>query len=465
MRVEKLIIGKLIQNEEYARKVVPHTKPEYFADSDERVIIEEYLKFFNEYNKLATKEILKIEIANRNDIGDSQFKGLNEYIENMEVEDSDFDWSINTTEAFYRERAINNAIVESIHIIDGKNKTLDSNAIPKILEDALALSFDTNIGHDYLDDWAQRYDFYHQVENKLSFDIEILNKITKGGLNRKTLNVVMSGPGGGKSLFLCHMAASALASGKNVLYITLEMSEERISERIDANLLNLNMDELHAIDKKSYETKIKRVTDKTLGKVIVKEYPTGGAHAGHFRALIEELKAKKNFKPDLLIVDYIGICASSRLKQGSSNTNTYMKSICEELRGLGVVYDFPVLSAVQTTRCAINSSDVDMADTGESIGISQTVDLQLALIGGEELDSLNQVMVKQLKNRYNDLSYYRKFVVGVDKGKMRLYNVENFAQNDIVDAGHKGKPKDDDKPLYDRSKKRDEKKDYGNFKF
>ena len=444
-RIEKTILSNLIHNEEYCRKVVPFIKTEYFTDQYERIVSEELLKFFTEYNKPASLEILAIQIGNRK-LHRDQIDGLEKYINELVYKTDNDEWLLKNTESFCKKQAVYNAIVESFEIIEGKHKQFTEDAIPSMLSDALAVSFDSSIGHDYLEDFADRYEFYNRKEEKLSFDLELFNKITKGGLPRKTLNMILAGTGVGKSLFMCHYASSVLMQGKNVLYITMEMAEERIAERIDANLLNMTMEELSKVDKDIYETRVGKVIKKTTGKLIVKEYPTAAAHAGHFKALLEELKMKRNFKPDAIIIDYLNICSSSRMKHGAGvNSYTYIKSIAEELRGLAVEYNVPVLSATQTTRGGYDNTDVDLTDTSESFGLPATVDFMFALISTEELENLNQIMVKQLKNRYNDPSYYKRFVIGVDRSRMRLYDVEDSAQSNISDSGQ------DTGPAFDKS--------------
>ena len=444
-RIEKTILSNLIHNEEYCRKVVPFIKTEYFTDQYERIVSEELLKFFTEYNKPASLEILAIQIGNRK-LHRDQIDGLEKYINELVYKTDNDEWLLKNTESFCKKQAVYNAIVESFEIIEGKHKQFTEDAIPSMLSDALAVSFDSSIGHDYLEDFADRYEFYNRKEEKLSFDLELFNKITKGGLPRKTLNMILAGTGVGKSLFMCHYASSVLMQGKNVLYITMEMAEERIAERIDANLLNMTMEELSKVDKDIYETRVGKVIKKTAGKLIVKEYPTAAAHAGHFKALLEELKMKRNFKPDAIIIDYLNICSSSRMKHGAGvNSYTYIKSIAEELRGLAVEYNVPVLSATQTTRGGYDNTDVDLTDTSESFGLPATVDFMFALISTEELENLNQIMVKQLKNRYNDPSYYKRFVIGVDRSRMRLYDVEDSAQSNISDSGQ------DTGPAFDKS--------------
>ena len=462
MRIETKILSNLIHDEQYCRKVIPFIKKEYFSDRKEAVLSSEIINFFTKYNKSATKEILQIEVSNRKDLTDKELSELTEYIGTMTHEPVNEDWMLENTELFCKDKAVYNAILSSIKIIDGADKVQSKDAIPSILSDALAVSFDNHIGHDYLDDHNERFDFYHRVEEKLPFDLEMFNKITKGGLNKKTLNIVLAGTGVGKSLFMCHVGASHLVQGKNVLYITMEMAEERIAERIDANLLNLTMDELKVIDKDIYENRISKITNKTKGKLIIKEYPTAGAHSGHFRALLEELKLKREFKPDVIFIDYLNICASQRMKQGANvNSYTYVKAIAEELRGLAVEYNVPIVSATQTTRSGFTNSDPGLEDTSESFGLPATADLMFALVSNEELEGLNQIIVKQLKNRYNDPSFYKRFVIGVDRAKMKLYDVEASAQIGLADAGQ------DDEPAFDKSSfgRRQKAESFEGFKF
>ena len=448
MRIEEQILSNLIHNEDYCRKVIPFINTSYFSDFKERMIVEEITTFFNKYNKPISSDILTIELSNRSDITDKQLSDVITSVGALPTEEANQDWLIEHTEKFCKDKAVYNAILESIKIIDGKDDKRTQESIPHILSDALAVSFDNHVGHDYLDDAQDRFDFYHRVEEKLEFDLDLFNKITKGGFSKKTLNVILAGTGVGKSLFMCHVAASTLMQGKNVLYITMEMAEERIAERIDANLLNLTMDELKVIDRKVFNTRLDKIAKKTQGKLIVKEYPTAGAHSGHFRALLEELKIKKDFMPDLIVIDYLNICASARLKMGANvNSYTYVKTIAEELRGLAVEYNVPMLSATQTTRGGFDNTDVGLQDTSESFGLPATVDFMCALISTEELEEMNQLMVKQLKNRYNDLSYFKRFVIGVDRSKMKLYNVEPSAQNNISDSGQDR----DDGPAFDKT--------------
>lgn len=447
MRIEEKILSSLIYDEEYCRKVTPFIKSEYFQNRTEKLLSQEILEFFSKYNKPPTKEVLSITFNQKENLSADDVKSLNILIENCTNEPINQEWLIESTEIFCKDRAVYNAIMQSIKIIDGQDKNLKEDAIPSILSEALAVSFDKNVGHDYLDDSDSRFEFYHKKEDKIAFDLELMNKITAGGLSRKSLNVILASTGAGKTMFMCHMAASTLMQGRNVLYITMEMAEERIAERVDANLMNLDINELKVIDKKTFDTRLNKVTMKTRGKFIIKEYPTAGAHAGNFRALLEELKIKKDFTPDLLIVDYLNICASSRMRMsGSVNSYTYIKSIAEELRGLAVEYNIPIVTATQVNRSGATSSDMELTDTSESWGLPATADLMFALIRTEELDELNQVLIKQLKNRYNDPSYYKKFVLGVDRPKMKFYDTEQSAQKDLVDSGQ------DDKPVFDKSK-------------
>ena len=436
MQVENLVIKNLLNDEEYLRKSLPFIKSEYFSETGDRNIFEIISKYFSDYNAIPTKEALQIEAGNLTDISDDQYNSLLEYIQNIDDEESDLQWALDTTEKWCKERAVYLALMESIKIADGNDKNKGPEAIPSILSDALSVSFDNHIGHDYIDDYEERYESYHRVDAKIPFDIEMLNKITKGGLVNKSLNVALAGTGVGKSLFMCHVASSCLMQGYNVLYITMEMAEEKIAERIDANLLNVNIQDLAQLPKMMFENKVNRIAKKTQGKLIVKEYPTASAHVGHFRALINDLVLKKSFRPDIIFVDYLNICASSRYK-GSANINSYtlVKSIAEELRGLAVEAEVPIVSATQTTRSGYGSSDVDLTDTSESFGLPATADLMFALISTEELEQLGQIMVKQLKNRYNDLSVNKRFVVGIDRAKMRLYDCEQSAQKNLTDSG------------------------------
>ena len=434
--VEFLILKNLLHNEEYLRKVVPFIKADYFEDLTQKIVFEEVSSFIEQYNKPATKEILTIEAEKRSDINDSSFKDVTKLISSLDDEPSEFEWLINTTEKWCRDRAIYLALMESIQLADGKDDTKGRDAIPTILSDALAVSFDSHVGHDYLIDYEERYESYHRKEDKIPFDLEFFDKITKGGIPNKTLNIALAGTGVGKSLFMCHFASSVLLQGKNVLYITLEMAEEKIAERIDANLLNVNIQDIVDLPKVMFGDKVTSLTKKTQGSLIIKEYPTASAHSGHFRALLNELALKKSFKPDIIFVDYLNICASSRYRTNNNvNSYSYIKAIAEELRGLAVEANLPIISATQTTRSGFASSDVDLTDTSESFGLPATADLMFALISTEELEDLNQIMVKQLKNRYNDPTINKRFVIGIDRAKMRLYDVDQSAQTDIIDSG------------------------------
>ena len=435
-RIEKVILRNLVYNEEYLRKVIPFIEPDYFNERNERVVFEHITKYVAEYNNLITKEVLLIEIEDRRDITQEEVKNINGTINELEDIECDLEWLSDTTEKWCRDRAIYLALMESIKIADGQDDKQNRDAIPTILSDALSVSFNRNVGHDYLEDYEERYELYNRKESRIQFDLEYFNKITKGGIPNKTLNIALAGTGVGKSLFMCHHASSVLLEGKNVLYITLEMAEEKIAERIDANLLNVNIQEITDLPKPIFESKVTNLAKKTQGSLIIKEYPTASAHSGHFKALLNELALKKSFKPDIIFIDYLNICASSRYKAGSNvNSYSYIKAIAEELRGLAVEANVPIFSATQTTRSGFASSDVDLTDTSESFGLPATADLMFALISTEELEGLGQIMVKQLKNRYNDPTVNRKFILGVDRSKMRFYDVEQNAQTDLVDSG------------------------------
>ena len=457
-KVEVAVLRNLIHNEDYLRKVIPFIKPEYFEDVNQKIVFEEILKFIQEYNKPATKEILSIEIEKRQDINDSSFKDIVGFVTSLEEVAVEFNWLVDTTEKWCRDRAIYLALMESIHIADGKDEKKNRDSIPSILSDALSVSFDTHIGHDYLTDYEKRYELYHKKEERVEFDLEYFNKITKGGLPNKTLNIALAGTGVGKSLFMCHVASSVLLQGRNVLYITMEMAEEKIAERIDANLLNIPIQQLTELPKSMFETKVTNISKKTQGTFIIKEYPTASAHAGHFKSLLNELALKKSFRPDIIFIDYLNICASSRYRGNLSvNSYSYIKAIAEELRGLAVEFNVPIVSATQTTRSGYGSSDVELTDTSESFGLPATADLMFALISTEELEELGQIMVKQLKNRYNDPTVYKRFVIGIDRAKMRLYDCEQSAQEDILD---KGKEEE-----YDFHEENKPKKTFEGFKF
>ena len=435
-RIETTILRNLIFNEDYSRKVIPFIKPEYFDQRSEKVIFEEITQFIIKYGSAITIEALNIETENRTDLNENEVKEVREINESFADSVVDSQWLIDSTEKWCRDRAIYLALMESIALADGQDETKGRDAIPTILSDALSVSFDNHIGHDYLNDYEERYESYHKKEDKIPFDLEYFDKITKGGIPNKTLNVALAGTGVGKSLFMCHMASSVLLQGKNVLYITLEMAEEKIAERIDANLLNVNIQDITDLPRPMFESKVTNLAQKTQGTLIIKEYPTASAHSGHFKALLQELSLKKSFRPDIIFIDYLNICASSRYRAGSNvNSYSFIKAIAEELRGLAVESNLPIVSATQTTRSGYGSSDVDLTDTSESFGLPATADLMFALISTEELEALNQIMVKQLKNRYNDPTMNKRFVVGIDRAKMRLYDCEQAAQEDIIDNG------------------------------
>ena len=441
--VEQLVIKNLLLDEEYVRKAMPFIKTEYFADTTGKKLFDVLSKYFIDYSAIPTKEALEIEVGQLKDISDDQHQQIVKAIGNIDAEKSEFEWILDTTEKWCKERALYLALMSSIKIAEGNDEQRAAGAIPTILSEALAVTFDNHIGHDYLEDYEERYDFYHQKEEKIPFDLEFFNKITKGGLPNKTLNVALAGTGVGKSLFMCHCASSVLLQNKNVLYITLEMAEEKIAERIDSNLLNCDIQNITELPKIMFENKVTSISKKTQGKLVIKEYPTASAHVGHFRALLNDLALKKSFKPDIIYIDYLNICASSRYsKLGNVNSYSYIKAIAEELRGLAVEACVPIVSATQTTRSGYGSSDVDLTDTSESFGLPATADLMFALISTEELEEISQIMVKQLKNRYNDPTINKRFVVGIDRAKMRLYDVEQSAQQGITDANQDVVPKD-----------------------
>ena len=432
-RIENTILSNLFHNENYTRKTLPFIKPYYFSKKDERELYAEVEKFVTKYKNLPTKEAILIELNNRKDLNEEEYKGIKDLVSGISYEEVDLQWLLDTTEKFCKDRAVHNAVLDGIKILDNKDKTRTPEAIPGILADALAVSFDNHIGHDYIEDAKARFDWYHTKEKRYPFDLSFFNRITKGGVPSKTLNIALAGTGVGKSLFMCHCASSFLTQGQNVLYITLEMAEERIAERIDANLFDVTIDDLHAMPKELYDNKVSKLQKKTTGKLIIKEYPTASAHSGHFRSLLNELSLKKSFKPQVIFIDYLNICASSRFKGGNISSYFYVKAIAEELRGLAVEFDVPIFSATQTTRTGFVSTDIGLEDTSESFGLPATADFMFALMSNEELESLGQMKVKQLKNRYNDPSINRSFIIGIDKSKMRLYDVENTAQN-IVDS-------------------------------
>jgi len=457
-RIESTILRNLVFNEEYSRKVIPFIQPDYFEQRTEKVIFQEIVHFIVKYGSAITIEALNIEVENRTDLNESEIKETRDICDSFTDSPVDHQWLLDTTEKWCRDRAIYLALMESIHIADGNDEKKNRDAIPSILSDALAVSFDNNIGHDYLQNYEERYEFYHKKEDKIPFDLEYFNKVTKGGLPNKTLNIALAGTGVGKSLFMCHMASAVLLQGRNVLYITMEMAEEKIAERIDANLLNVPIQDLTDLPKKIFENKVNKLAAKTQGSLIIKEYPTASAHSGHFKSLLNELALKKSFRPDIIFIDYLNICASSRYKSNFSvNSYSYIKAIAEELRGLAVEANVPIVSATQTTRSGYGSSDVELTDTSESFGLPATADLMFALISTEELEQLGQLMVKQLKNRYNDPTIYKRFIVGIDRAKMRLYDCEQSAQTDILDSGQ-----DDE---YNNQEETKPKKSFDGFKF
>ena len=449
-RLELTILRNLIHNEDYARKVIPFINLDYFDIRAEQVVCQEIIDFIAKYNKLLTTEVLEIEIQNRSDLTETELKELQETISSLKDSEINDDWLLDATEKWCRDRAIYLALMSSIKIADGQDDKKGRDSIPSILSDALAVSFDNHIGHDYLEDYEERYESYHRKEDKLPFDLEFFNKITKGGLPNKTLNIALAGTGVGKSLFMCHVASSVLLQGKNVLYITMEMAEEKIAERIDANLLDVNIKDINELPRVMFENKVTNIAKKTQGSLIIKEYPTASAHSGHFKALLNELLLKKSFSPDIIFIDYLNICASSRYKAGGNvNSYSYVKAIAEELRGLAVEFDLPIVSATQTTRSGFASSDVDLTDTSESFGLPATADLMFALISSEELEPLNQIQVKQLKNRYNDPTMHKRFVIGIDRSKMRLYDCNQDEGGELIDTG---KQEDDTKTSFESMK-------------
>tara|TARA_S200002703_G_scaffold55035_2_gene47639 strand:- start:17571 stop:18944 length:1374 start_codon:yes stop_codon:yes gene_type:complete len=455
-KIEYLILKNLIHDEEFLRKVIPFIKEEYFEDQSYKIIYEEILSFVTEYNEPPTKEVLIIEVEKRSDINEDQFKTVSQAISYLESEPVEKEWLLNTTEKWCRDRAIYLALLDSISIADGGDSKRTPDAIPSILSDALAVSFDNHVGHDYLQDYEERFELYNKKEARIPFDLEYFNKITKGGLPNKTLNIALAGTGVGKSLFMCHVAAATLLQSKNVLYITMEMAEEKIAERIDANLLNINIQEVSDLPKQMFETKVNNLAKKTQGNLIIKEYPTAAAHCGHFKGLLNELALKKSFRPDIIFIDYLNICASSRYsKMGNVNSYSYIKAIAEELRGLAVEFNVPIVSATQTTRSGFGSSDVELTDTSESFGLPATADLMFALIKTDELEDLGQILVKQLKNRYNDPTIFKRFVVGIDRAKMRLYDCEQMAQDDLLENKEEESTYEESKP----------KKSFDGFKF
>jgi replicative DNA helicase len=459
-RVETTILRNLLFNDEYCRKVLPFINPEYFENSHERIIFEEIGKFIVSYQDLATKEVLLIETEKRTDLSEHEYPKLCKYIQSLDDSHVDLEWLLDTTEMWCRDRAIYKALIDSIRIADGEDDSRGRDSIPTILQEALGVSFDQNIGHDLIEDYERRFEYYTRVEEKLPFDLEYFNRITGGGLSRKTVFLVMSPPNAGKSLTMCSFASSFLAQGKNVLYISMEMAEEKIAQRIDANLLNVNISDLKNLPREKFETRIIKLAQKTHGKLIIKEYPTSSAHMGHFKALLSELKLKKHFIPDVIFIDYLNICASSRYKKNANvNSYTYIKSVIEEMRALAVEHNVPIVSATQSARSGATSSDPDMTDVSESFGTMMTADIAVALIKTEELDNMGQIMFKQIRNRDNDVTMHKRFVVGVDKHKMRLYDVEQDAQVEAIDTSSDNQYNYED----DNSSSRNQK--FSKFKF
>lgn len=448
--LEQTILSNLVYNDEYCRKVIPYIKEEYFDDVSAKKIFSTFSDYVAEYKEPPSIEALKVMLDDRKDLNEDLYKSVISTVDNLKQDKStNQEWLLNETEKFCKDKDLFNTIRKAITIVDGSDKEADTGSLPKLFMDSLSISFDSHIGHDYLEDFESRYEFYHRKEERLPFDIDILNKITKGGLPRKSLTVLLASTGAGKSLFMCHMAASAFMYGKNVLYITAEMAEERIAERIDANLLDVTIDDLHDMPKDVFEKKISRVKERSPGKLVIKEYPTGTAHSGHFRHLINELKMKKSLMPDIIFVDYINICASSRIKgAAAANSYTLIKSIAEEIRGLAMEFNVPIVSATQANRSGYGDTDMDLTNTSESIGLPATVDAMFALMATEELDSMGQIMIKQLKNRWGDLSYYRRFVVGINRSKMRLHDLEETAQTNVQNEPSYS----NDKPVFDKTK-------------
>jgi hypothetical protein len=443
-RLENIIIGNLLSDDDYFRKVIPFLKTEYFT-GESKTLLRKIQDYADKYNKAPTRQALAIAIEEDRTITEGELPALSEWLQSAEVESVDKEWIIDQTEKYCKDKAVYNAIMDSIQIIDGRDKNRGPDSLPDLLSKALQVGFDNNVGHDYIENADKRYDFYHRLEEKMPFDLAMFNDITEGGLANKTLNVALAGTGVGKSLFMCHLAANSISQGRNVLYVTLEMSEERIAERIDANLMNLPIQQLKELSKQMFEDRIEKINNRIKGRLIIKEYPTASAHAGHFKALLHELKLKRNFSPDIIFIDYLNICSSSRFRAGSSaNSYTIIKSIAEELRGLAVEFDVPLVTATQTTRSGYNSSDVELTDTSESFGLPATADLMFALISTEELEKLGQVMVKQLKNRYSDPTRNKRFMLGIDRARMKLFDVED-SQEGLQDAGN-------DVPVFDNTR-------------
>ena len=449
MKLETQILGSLIDDEKYTRRVIPFLKEEYFSEVEDKAVFAKVRDFVEKYNSLPTKSSLLISLQDDRKINEDVYQRCETLVNGLVPSEDTGDWLIDETEKLCKDKALYNAIMQSIQIIEGDNRTYTKDALPSILSEALGVGFDNNVGHDYIENSASRFDFYHREEEKIPFDLDYFNKITEGGLLNKTLNVALAGTGVGKSLFMCHMAASCISQGKNVLYITLEMAEERIAERIDANMMNISMQDLKDLSKSMYDERITKIKNKVDGRLIIKEYPTASAHTGHFQALIDELKLKRNFTPEIIFIDYLNICSSSRYRNGSNmNSYTIIKSIAEELRGLAVQCDLPIVTATQTTRGGYNNSDVELTDTSESFGLPATADLMFALISTEELEQQGHLMVKQLKNRYSDPTRNKRFMIGIDRAKMRLHDLEASAQTNLTDSGQSNI--DDDVPVFDR---------------
>ncbi len=455
-RIEQVILENLIKDDQYVRKVIPFLKPDYFMTHEDRKLFKIIHDFVEKYNNPPSKQAIILAVNEDTSLNEDSHAKCMEVINSLNGDEVNRDWLVDETEKFCKDKALYLGVMESIQIIDGKKKDMSTDALPSILSEALSVGFDTNIGHDFIEDADKRYDFYHRLEEKVEFDLDMFNKITEGGLSNKTLNIALAGTGVGKSLFMCHMASAAISKGKNVLYITLEMSEERIAERIDANLMNIPIMELKDLSKAMYDDRITKINDKIEGRLIVKEYPTASAHSGHFKALINELKLKRSFFPDIIFIDYLNICSSSRFRAGSSaNSYTIIKSIAEELRGLAVEQDVPIVSATQTTRGGYDNSDISLTDTSESFGLPATADLMFAIISTEELEQLGQFMIKQLKNRYADPTRNKRFMIGVDRARMKLYDLDPSAQKQLTDSNI-------DIPVFDRGQSEDK---YDDFKF
>lgn len=451
--IEQTVLSNLVFNEDYFRKVYPYLKSDYFEDNILQKVFNTYSEYVEEYREPPSVEVLKLCIDKRKDLNEDAYKNIMASVDSLKRDhDTDQEWLVKETEKFCQDRDLFNAIRKAILVVDGSDKEMDKGSLPELLSDSLSISFDTSIGHDYLEDYESRYDFYHKKEERIPFDIELLNKITKGGLPRKSMTVLLATTGGGKSLVKCHAAAAAMMAGKNVLYITMEMAEERISERIDANMLDVTIDEVAEMPRDVYQKRMERIKGKSTGKLVVKEYPTGSAHVGHFRHLLSELRMKRGFKPDIIMIDYLNICASARVKgAAAANSYTLVKSIAEEVRGLAMEYNCAVITSSQFNRDGYGNSDVDLTNTSESMGITHTADCILGLITSEDLDSLGQLMIKQLKNRWGDLSYYRRFVVGIDRSKMKLYDLEDSAQRNVGQAAPQSTTPQDNSPVFDKS--------------